>query len=239
MDLLFPRRCAACEEPDLAPDLPFCVACAATLQPVQPDHACRRCAMPLEVSVDTGTEVRRCRHCAAWPAELSSVRAPFEYGGALAEAIIALKWQARDDLAQPLARLWLPLFERRLSGCDIVVPVPLHPLRLRERGYNQAHLLAQAGLATLPAALRPSLQPQLLQRHRPDPPTRHASQQERVRRTRDAFFAPQPRPLTGKRVLLIDDVVTTGATAMACATALRAAGAVRVETLALLRAAPS
>ena len=235
MDLLFSRRCSACEGPELAPDLPFCPACAATLQPVQPDHACRRCAMPLEASLEAGREVRRCRHCAAWPAELSSVRAPFEYGGALAEAIIALKWQARDDLAQPLARLWLPLFELRLAGCDVVVPVPLHPLRLRERGYNQAHLLAQAGLAALPAALRPSLQPQLLQRHRPDPPTRHASQQERVRRTRDAFFAPQPRPLTGKRVLLIDDVVTTGATLSACALALHRAGARQVTALTLAR----
>lgn len=234
LDLLFPRRCAACDAAALQVPLPFCADCAATLQPVQPEHCCRRCAMP---QAEHSNAIFRCRHCAAWPVELATVRAPLEYGGALAEAIIRLKWQARDDLAQPLATLLRPLLQSLLarSHIDVIVPVPLHPTRVRERGYNQAWLLAEAALAGLPRSQRPPLRPDLLLRLRPDPPTRNARHSERIRRTGDAFTAPQPRRLTGQRVLLIDDVVTSGATLSACARALHYAGAPHIQALTLAR----
>lgn len=161
--------------------------------------------------------------------------APFEYGGALAEAIIRLKWGERDDLAQPLGELLQPLLGPLLLRCDVVVPVPLHARRRRERGYNQACLLARAGLAGLSAQRRPALRPELLLRCRPDPATRHASQTERARLSEDAFAVPRSQRLTGQRVLLIDDVVTTGATLSACALALRRGGAAQVLALTLAR----
>lgn len=179
--------------------------------------------------------VFHCRQCRSWPAELAAVHAPFEYGGALAEALVRLKWQARDDLAQPLATLLRPLLRPLLRRCDVVVPVPLHPLRMRQRGFNQAHLIAHEALAELPPSQRPSLCPDLLQRLRPDPPTRHATRAERTRRTQDAFTAPLPLLLARQRVLLFDDVVTTGATLSACAVALHRAGATHIEALTLAR----
>lgn len=191
--------------------------------------------LQIALPAESVRRVASCRHCRAWPAELAAVHAPFEYGGALAEALVRLKWQARDDLAQPLATLLRPLLHPLLRRCDVVVPVPLHPLRMRQRGFNQAQLLAHAAMSELPPPQRPSLCPDLLQRLRPDPPTRHATRAERTRRTHAAFTAPRPPLLAGQRVLLFDDVVTTGATLSACAIALHRAGATHIEALTLAR----
>lgn len=182
----------------------------------------------------------RCGDCALLSSHLRRIHAPFEYGGALAEALLRLKWRGRDDLARPLGKLLGPSLRRlwRREGFDLVVPVPLHPRRLRQRGFNQATLLAAAGLKAAALGGNRRLSPTLLRRVRSDPPARSMRREARFLRTHAAFSVAAPRQVAGRRVLLIDDVVTTGATVSACATALHAAGALHVEALALLRAAP-
>jgi ComF family protein len=231
-DLLWPRRCAGCDRRPLATATPFCPDCQLTLMAVDPASSCRRCAAPLAPGRDGG--LSRCVDCRRLPALLRRIRAPYEYGGALADALLRLKWQGRDDLALPLGRLLAPALADLAGRCDLLVPVPLHPQRLRQRGYNQASLLAAAARSA--AGLRLPLRPLTLCRKRSDPPAKALTVSQRFVRTRDAFAVVQPSAVMGQRVLLLDDVVTTGATALACAKALMAAGALRVEVLALLRA---
>ena len=182
--------------------------------------------------------------CRRLPARLSRIFAPYEYGGALADALLRLKWQGRQDLAATLGALLAPSLRagwEAAGGFDALVPVPLHPRRLRQRGYNQAMLLARAALGPARLEGRLPLFPTALCRVRLDPPARDLGKSERFLRTAGAFTVPRqqaPR-LAGKRVLILDDVVTTGATVLGCATALFAAGAAHVEALALLRASPS
>jgi ComF family protein len=234
-DLVWPRRCAGCDDGPPLVATPLCEECLATLAPVEPGAACARCAAPLRAP---GPD---CPDCRALPSCLSRVVAPYEYGGALADALVRLKWHERDDLARPLGRLLGPPLRRLVkagAGFDLVAPVPLHPRRLRQRGFNQALLLAKAGAKAAGLGPRPLLAPTLLRRVRSDPPAREASRRARFLRTHAAFAVSSPRRVRGQRVLIVDDVVTTGATVAACATALFAAGATHVEALALLRAAP-
>jgi ComF family protein len=244
-ELLFPPGCAACDAELAAVDAVFCFECAATLQPLAQSPSCERCAHPLSEAATlrrlrlSRRVLATCEACAGWPNALESLRAPYEYGGALAEAIIASKWQARFDRLAPLSRLLQPDLEREIAGCDAVVPVPLHGERLRQRGYNQAARLALSALSTLPPEQRRPLRPSLLARLRPDPPARHLALAERRQRSQGAFAVPQGVAVCGLRLLLVDDVVTTGATLAACAEALSAAGAASVRALALARAVSS
>lgn len=234
-DLLWPAFCAACEGERVYDGQLLCESCRPALAPLVPRKVCPRCAAPRSPdAISQGC--RGCRDCAGLGSALARIHAGYEYGGPLADALLRLKWQGRDDLARPLGRLLATPLARCRSGIDLVVPVPLHPSRLRERGYNQAALLAQAALATLPRRLRPPLVHGALHRRRAAGPARDLSPALRRLRTRGAFFA-RPEKVAGQRVLLIDDVVTTGATALACAEALRDAGAERIEALCLLRAA--
>jgi ComF family protein len=154
------------------------------------------------------------------------------YGGAVAEALRRLKYGGRADLALPLGHLARRVARAASIEADAVVPVPLHPSRLAERGYNQAALLAVEVARELDAALWP----RALRR------IRHTAQQARLDRAarRDnvagAFAARTPRAIAGRRLLLVDDVCTTGATLAACAEALHAAGAAEVVSLVVARA---
>lgn len=232
-DLVWPPRCAGCDDIPSSFQEPWCQDCLTTLSPVEPALACRRCAAPQGRA--------RCGDCALLSSHLSRIHAPYEYGGALADALLRLKWRGRDDLARPLGKLLGPSLRRLWragGGFDLVVPVPLHVRRLRQRGFNQATLLAAAGLKAATLDVKRPLAATLLRRVRSDPPARAMRREARFLRTHAAFVVADPQRVAGRRVLIVDDVVTTGATVSACATALTAAGAVRVEALALLRAAP-
>jgi ComF family protein len=154
------------------------------------------------------------------------------YGGPIAIALRRLKYGDRPDLARPLGDL-LRRAARSAGTCaDLVVPVPLHRARLAERGYNQAALLAAVAADELGAPLAP----RALAR------TRHTAQQARLERAdrlenvANAFRVRVPEAVMGRRVVLVDDVATTGATLKACAGALRAAGVAAVTALVVARA---
>ncbi len=180
----------------------------------------------------TGPNVLFCVGCAATVVRCPEDEAAFEYGGALASAIQRLKYGGRPDLGPALGRVMLATAGRR-SPIDLVVPVPLHPRRLVERGYNQSALLAGPIAELLGAPLLPRALVRL----------RDTEQQVRLERgTRllnvaQAFAARMTDRLCGARVLLVDDVRTTGATLAACTMTLEAAGARDVVAVVLARKA--
>jgi ComF family protein len=159
--------------------------------------------------------------------------AAFSYGGALTTAIASLKYGGRVDRARPLSHLLLraigPLRDL-VPAAAVVVPVPLHRARLALRGYNHAALLA----APVARALGARFAPGALVRTRDTPAQASLGRDARWRNVERAFMArPGARHLAGERVLVVDDVRTTGATLDACAIALRDAGAAEVTTLVL------
>jgi ComF family protein len=150
----------------------------------------------------------------------------------------SLKYEGRDVLVRMLARLMrdAPCGEAPLEGGGWVIPVPLHRRRLRQRGFNQSHLLAQSWRAAWgeTGASSPALRSRVLARQRYTRPQVELTGAARETNVAGAFLVREPPE--GRRVLLVDDVLTTGSTLRACAEALRAAGAERVEALVLARA---
>jgi ComF family protein len=230
VDLVWPRRCASCghrlaagaREP-LA--RVFCVTCSETLVRAGSPR-CPSCG----TSYDAGAVDHRCGLCLDHPPPFESARAPFLYGGALADAISRLKYSAATWLAAPLGSL---LIDVELSAApDAIVPVPLHPRRLIERGFNQSALLATA----LANRLDLRLDTTALVRVEDTPPQARQSRSERLTALRGAFAIRVPRRVEGARVLLVDDVVTTTATVRAASESLLQAGAAAVDVVALSRA---
>jgi ComF family protein len=218
LDWIFPDGCAACDAP--AADPPFCGPCADSLMPVV--VACPACGAPGE---DFG-KPRRCAHCRERAPPFARASSPYLHGGALMEAIHRLKYEPREDLARTLGVLFAACEPPRT---DVVAPIPLHAGRLRERGYDQARLLAAQ------AARRFGLPVMdVLQRVRPTPRQVGLDRSAREKNLHGAFRS--LRACNGLRVCLIDDVMTTGATAAAAAQSLLDAGAARVEVRTLARA---
>jgi ComF family protein len=216
LELLYPPRCASCGE---GGGEPFCPACLESVEPV-PD-GCPRCGRP-----GCGAA---CGPCLVRPPAFASLQAGGLFGGPLADAVHALKYGDRPAVARPLAH-WLAARVRLAPGA-MLVAVPLGPARLRARGYDQAarladHLARAAGATRLRGALH---------RVRETSPQVGLAREARARNVAGAFAA-DPRRTSGRELVLVDDVVTTGATVEAAARALLAAGARRVTVVALARA---
>ena len=157
------------------------------------------------------------------------------YGGAVARAIVRMKYEARPDLARPLGDLlWRALEPYAGALCEtIVVPVPLHPTRLAERGFNQSALLARRVARCLGAPMVA----RALTRTRETRQQATLDRAARAENVESAFRVRLRARIEGRAILLVDDVMTTGATLSACEMALAAAGAGRIER-AVLAAAP-
>ncbi len=220
LQLVYPPRCAACGEG--VAEEPFCAVCGEAVDPVP--SGCARCGLP-------GPDPL-CGACRADPPAFDAVRAGGLFGGPLADAIHAFKYGGRPALARPLGE-WLARAAPLPPGA-LVVSVPLARGRRVERGYDQAALLADT-LARAAGARGRRLRGALV-RTRETPPQVGKTRVERSRNVAGAFRAVRSAEIAGRDVVLVDDVVTTGATADAAARALREAGARSVEIVALARA---
>jgi ComF family protein len=227
LDLVFPALCPVCgERSDDRTHRPFCAACWSGL-PLWDDAGCPGCAR-LFVGLPAGSSCEECRRA---PPPFQWARAAGAYRDGLRAAIHALKFRGRVAVAAPLAGLLAERGAAAAASVDAVVPVPLHPVRLAERGFNQAEVLA----APCARAWARPLVTGTLVRTRPTRPQTELDAAERGANVAGAFSVRRPAALAGLRVLLIDDVLTTGATARAAAHALREAGATAVGVLVVAR----
>ncbi len=219
LGLLFPPRCVVCQR---VGDW-ICPECLPAFPHLQ-EPLCARCSAP----VQEGTAL--CVGCQREPLRLGGGRSVAPFRGPARAAIHLLKYRHALSLAEPLGTLMARRWAARGAPVDLVVPVPLHPARFRARGYNQAALLAWAvgrrlGLPVDEGALL---------KVRATKAQMALGLEERRANVQGAFIAREER-VGGQRVLLVDDVCTTGATLEACADALRAGGAREVWALTLAR----
>ena len=230
LDLLLPPQCLTCEAPVAAHGL-FCATCFTAVTLIG-DPCCTRCGLPFASAAQGGRD-GTCDACRAAPPRFAHARAALRYDAAARKLILPMKHADRGELAALLAPFLLRAGAPLLDAAEVLVPVPLHRWRLFARRYNQAALLARA-LGRL--AHRPVL-PDALRRLRPTASLGGKSAAERAAELAGAFAVRASRVprIAGRRVLLIDDVLTSGATANACAEALLAAGARSVDVLAAAR----
>jgi ComF family protein len=171
-----------------------------------------------------------CSSCRRLAPALGTIRAAFAYEGAARTAVLTLKFRSGRYLAPLMGEFLRAELARRPFAAEVIVPVPLAPDRLKQRGFNQSVLLARE---VAPQVGGPVLEGVLRRVERPAQQTLTAA--ERLRNLRGAVICVAPEVIGDRRVLLIDDVVTTGATLSACAEALKCAGARRVSALAFAR----
>lgn len=225
-DQLFPAACPLCcgNFADHGQQL-FCATCLPGFKPL-PLARCNRCALPFQT---LNGRSHLCGRCTLHPPPFSKVYCAGLYALSLRKAIHQFKFNQRVNLDQPLAQL----LDRAIDTdcrCELIIPLPLHPRRLRQRSYNQSLLLARqiSRLRSLPVAAG------LLQKVRDTPPQQGLSAREREQNLRQAFAL--AGDITGARVLLVDDVMTTGTTAAAAGEVLLQGGAADVQVAVVGRA---
>ena len=243
LDLLAPPSCVACDETCWSVGaLPLCAACLRRLPP--PEARCRACGR----TVGPGAERQACPRCVGDLAEADPLRwsggtaarrrralrgviACWAYAGSARALVTAAKFRGRPQALHAVAAPLAEAIEDQDTPGDLLVPVPLSSRRRQARGFNQAGVLARA----LAPRLDLDITRRALRRHRHARPQSGRSRTERLRAVRGAFVA-RPAAVRGRCVLLVDDVLTTGATAVACARALRAVGAIAVTAAVACRA---
>lgn len=231
LDVILPPICHICRSfiPD-AGELHICPACRERL-PLVTSPLCPVCGIPF---IGAGSN-HRCGACLARPPHFDAAVARFLYEGAIRNMIHSFKYNQQTHLRYPLALLALEGMNGIMTDHDphLIVPVPLHRSRLRQRGFNQAVLLGKV----LSRRLSIPLLPDTLARSRPTEPQIKLSAAERRLNVKGAFTVNRPGSVAGKRILLLDDVMTTGSTMDECAKELKNAGAEAVIAVTIARTA--
>lgn len=233
-ELIFPPRCQVCQ---MFSRWPICDNCARSFDVITPP-ACVDCGKPFDPAA---VPAPRCGACASGRHYVQAVRSFGLHVGRLRDAVNSLKFRGRLRLVEPLGKRLVHVLDESspfpLRPCGPltgIVPVPLHPARRRERGFDQAELLA----SVVSRHVRIPMWPRLLMRTRYTQPQVGLNPAERRQNVRGAFRLRYPITLTGMRLLLIDDVYTTGSTLDECARVLRQGGAEAVYAVTVSRAAP-
>jgi len=234
LDLVLPPRCLRCGELVADPGA-LCATCfQETSFITQP--LCGRCGLPFgsdwgAPETEDAAEGLLCASCARRRPPYHRARAALVYDDGTRPLVLAFKHADRTDAAGALAGWMARAGAPLLDSVDLIVPVPLHRWRLWRRRYNQSGLLARA----LAKRARLPWSPDALVRTKATPTQGGKSRLGRAENVRGAFRVARPNQIAGRRVLLVDDVMTTGATAEECARCLGQAGAVSVDVLALAR----
>lgn len=219
LDFALPPRCSGCGT-IVEQVHSFCADCWTGIDFLG-DGGCSACGLPLEAT-DAGT----CAVCLAKPPRIGRTRAAVAYDELSRSLVLKLKYGRKVALARTMARFMAPLVGSEATDA-VLVPVPLHRSRLWQRGFNQSALVARelskrTGLGS---------ETQLLRRIKRTPPLKGMTRLQRRKAMAGAFRIDPSADLQGRTVVLVDDVLTTGSTANACARALIRAGAARVELL--------
>ncbi|HYL13995.1 MAG TPA: ComF family protein [Terriglobales bacterium] len=231
---LFPSDCRLCGSPlTKISRLPVCEDCLSELRPLE-GSICAICgerlAGPFRV-VDPQNEPR-CALCRQMEPAFAKAAAYGSYEGGLRDPIHLLKYERVRPAANVLGRMLAEVIEKLAPGFDkkdlVLVPIPLHSSKLRQRGFNQSELIARAALKLKPAGREWVLRPEILERCRSTASQTGLTHHQRRENVRGAFVVRHPEEVASREVLLIDDVLTTGTTASECARVLRRAGATRV-----------
>ena len=222
LDFLFPRFCVGCGKEGNF----ICQSCQAEL-PLIEAPVCQKCGKPLKNSA----RQLICSNCADWGSGIDGIRSPFRFEGTIRKAVHEFKYRNLRAVAGLLAQLMGDYLTENSVPFDVIVPVPLHPKRLRERGYNQSLLLANelGKLTALP------VNDNCLVRKIYNVPQAKTGSVEERRQNVIGIFSCVNEDLLEKKVLLVDDVTTSGATLNACASVLKTGGAMSVWGLTLAR----
>lgn len=228
---IFPVQCACCGAELVDDRVPFfCRSCWDKIQPLG-NPVCSRCGRPFASSTAlTYSPHHLCGACRLRRPAFTQAWSFYPYTPPLQDAITLLKYRKKVALAEALGELMLKV-PLPFQQVDLLMPVPLHSSRLREREFNQSLLLADR----LNRRLRLPVSYNNLVRLRQTPPQTELSRAARLKNLRRAFAVLRPQEVEGKRILLIDDVFTTGTTANECAKALRKAGSLDVYVATLAR----
>jgi len=227
---LFPDNCRICSAPlaELG-RIPVCERCLGSVEPIHAEYMCQRCRSPFA----TPHPLDERGYCYACRSGLISYDGAFAYGfyeGVLEQLVHLFKYQGMRPLAGFLGSLMVSALPRDVP-VDVIVPMPMHWLKRWQRGFNQAELLARVVSRVTGIRLKTPVR-----RIRNTPAQAGLSRSERRRNVAGAFRVVRPEWVRGQHVLLVDDVLTTGATAGACATELKRAGAASVVVLTVARA---
>lgn len=217
LDFALPPRCPGCGA-IVDGDHRFCMACWGQIEFLG-KPSCVQCALPLPF----GDEETRCAACISRPPAFDRAFAATSYGELTRRLALKLKYGTKPATALTMAKL---MARNVVPGADaLLVPVPLHRWRIWRRGYNQAALIG-AALSRQTGVARDD---EVLRRIRSTPPLKAMSQAKRSDAVRGVFAVNAARLLAGRKIMLVDDIFTTGSTADACAKALKKAGAASVE----------
>lgn len=225
LDVVFPERCVACDAVLGDPRAFFCADCLPEVEEIPAAPACARCHEP-------GAFPRGlCDRCQRRLPRFTRAFAPLEHAGAVARAVQRFKYEGHPELARPLGALLAVASKDFLAQAPaLLVPLPLHAARYRERGYDQTTLLA----VEVAKLTKRTLRDDALTRTKATARQVGQDDDERAANVAGAFAAAES--VKGQRLLLLDDVLTTGATANEAARALLDAGAAEVQVLTLARA---
>jgi ComF family protein len=232
LDLILPTSCSFCNDPVGDSLFPFfCTTCWSDFTLVE-EPLCPHCGRPFDSPEALSSSPDHvCLACRRLPPLFDQALSVGYFEGPLREAVHQFKYRPCRSLGRPLGE-WMATNVRLLSNIDIIIPVPLHAKRLRQRGFNQALLLANRMSETH----RIPFSCDNLYRSRPTRPQVELTGAERVKNVEGAFSLRKASDVADRSVVLVDDVFTTGATMNECALVLKKAGAARVTALTLARA---